>query len=168
MVFIPGGSRQINTNPNTPASLRGSLSKLMRNQGNDRIDIKELQELAEQFKGFAIRPALANEEITIGEVVYEPTEGHIALASASDVLKYDPIGVALENIGSGSLGYYCAAGYVERQGWGLTTNAHYFLGTTAGSLVLTPVDAEGNMAIIIGEALSSTEFLVDIEQGIIL
>ena len=165
MGYITSTSRQINTNPKTPAQLRATLSKLMQDLNKDEISLEDLEAAAELFLLAGLRPAIADADIQVGRAIYTPSEGHIDLADATSTATADVDGVAAEGIVSGSVGFYTAAGVVKDDSFSLTPNGVYFLGT-AGQITLTPDETDGNVAIIIGRALSATELLVQTQQAI--
>lgn len=169
MPFVPGSSRRVYTNPKTQAQLRAALGKIndLARVDNDNISQHEIH--LQQFLAAANREAVIDEAGSAGDVIYVVSEGHIALADASDDTKWDAKGILLANFPAGGLASYCAAGVVTIPDFGLTPNTTYFLdAATPGGLVTAPVDATGNAAIIVGVSLSQDEFLVDIRQKVIL
>ena len=169
MPFVPQTGRSINTNPGTPAQLRATLAKLAKNLAEDASDIDEIEQNLLPLLRLVKRYSVADEAMTAGDVVYVTSEGHIGLADASDAAKYEPAGIILQDCVAGQTVLWSAGGVVKIEDWGLTPDRLYFLdASTPGGLVLTPVDAEDNAAIIVGKALSAEELLVAPGPGYIL
>ena len=169
MPYAVGSSRRIYPNPHNPAQLRAALAKAFDDLRQDFTDIERHEVSLEQFLRAANRQAVIDEEGEAGQAVYVVSEGHIALADANVAAKYDVAGVLHFNVPAGGVAQYCAQGVVHIPGWGLTPDATYFLSTTPGVIVANvPIDATGNLAIMVGKALSEDELLVHIGDGVIL
>lgn len=164
-------SPAINPDPKTPAQLRAALNQLAENI-NELNPPDEFLDLVPQIKSlleFSHRFAEADSALSPGDVLYSPSEDHIDLADASDISTADVVGVAISGAVAGETIPYTALGVVTIEDWGLTPGTQYFLdAATPGGLVTTPVDATGNVAIIVGLAHTPEKLLVNPQQAVIL
>lgn len=160
--------RAININPQTPAQLRATFSRLRDVVQTDGSMTDELEIFKDFLKLFTHRQATADSDIGARSVVRVSSEGHIDLADASAIATADVAGVALDDIANGGVGEYIAFGVLESFEWTLTPGQLYYLSTTAGALVTAPVDATGNVSVIVGRALSTNELFVNPREIVIL
>lgn len=169
MPYVPNVSREINTNPRTPASLRATLAKLAKNLSTDATDISELQESVDALLAGTIREAIADSAMTAGQAVYSSSTGHVDLALADALATSKVAGIVTEDVNSGGTAKYAPAGAVEIDSWGLTEGSQYYLSdSVAGELVTSAPTSSGSVVQWIGRALASDTLLVDVEPSVLL
>lgn len=170
MPFVPGSSRAIVTNPKTDAQLRATLAKLAQGLRADKIDITILLEDVDLLLSATRREAIADVAVAVGDVLRIASAGHVTKAQANAIGTSDVCGVCTRTVASGGVTEYCPHGLVEKEGWGLTVGAEYYLSAvTAGAIVTAPdVETAGAVSIIIGIAHSATELIVHTQQSILL
>lgn len=161
-------NREINIDPKTPAQMRGTFSRLRDITHSDGLMTDELWLFREFLRLFTNRSATADSDIPARAAVRVSSEGHIDLADASDIATADVVGLAIDDIPNGGVGDYIAFGVLESFEWTLTPGQLYYLSTTAGNLVTTPVDATGNVSVLIGRALSINQLFVNPREIVIL
>jgi len=153
---------QIYTNPDTQSQLRGVLQGINSGFGDISGAIGTLE------AAFA-DTGIASATITLGDVVYTPSAGAVNVADASSITTAVAIGIATGNAASTESVTIQTGGIFENPLWTLTPGARYFLsGATAGALVAAPDQtAAGNVAIVIGYAMSATELNINIAPPIV-
>lgn len=164
MPYFPSSSRDHYTNPKDPAQLRAVLAKILQSVRATDIDLSSITEDLTSILEASYRPAIADELILQGELVYLASEDHIALADASDGTAYLAVGMAFDDIPANVEGFYVPIGVVSKVGWGLTPNALYYLSASVpGDMNTTPTTSTaGHYVVPAGRALSTTDFLVNI------
>lgn len=165
MTYVPSSSRQHYINPKTPGHLRTVFAKILQSIRSTDIDLTSITEDLTSILEATYRPAIADQLILQGEVVYLASEDHIALANASSATAYKAVGVAFDDIPSGAEGYYVPLGVVTKVGWGLTPGALYYLSATvAGAIATAPTTTTvGHYVVPVGRALSGEDLLVDLD-----
>jgi hypothetical protein len=109
------------------------------------------------LENIVIQSGIADSAITARDVLYAPTSGHIALARADALATSKVIGIAVEDISSSATGLYAVVGAVTSTGWGLTTNAIYYLSpTVAGGITSTAPTTIGQYVVPVGKASASS------------
>lgn len=104
----------------------------------------------------------------IGDVVYLNTADNVKKAKADAAGTADAIAVATATITNGTTGVYQTSGTLGGLS-GLTAGSKYFLSqTTAGLLTVTAPTTAGQLVVEIGEAVSTTELLINIKPAILL
>lgn len=105
----------------------------------------------------------ASEAIAAGDIVniHDSSGAKVRKADATTSGKH-AVGFAQSAISNGASGTVTFEGVLTGLS-GLTIGAHYYLGTTAGSITATPPSGSGNVVQRIGTAISATE--ISFEPG---
>jgi hypothetical protein len=111
-----------------------------------------------------------------GMSVYVSSSGHVDLAQADDAVAAIAVGLAVNNVIVGQTGEYLTEGQIERSDWTnvvgtefLTPGAVYYLSTSdPGQLTITAPTTIGQFVVIIGKALTTTMFDIEIAQSVLL
>lgn len=116
------------------------------------------------------RDGEADAAMSLGDLVYVSAVDHVNLAAASPGAASEVAGMALEDAVAGQPIKYALFGVVTKSGWGLTAGSEYYLSAaTAGAMAVAPSsDAAGNFAILVGRALTTEDFLLNIRQSVLL
>ncbi len=168
MPYVPNTGRAVNAYPSDLAQLHSALARLIGTGVTDGDDIADLIDFEELLNRFSDRQSVADVTMPAYSVVYVSSEGHVALADASALATGAAAGMTLHEVATGGFVSWRAFGVVEQIGWGLTPNSRYFLSTNAGEILTAPVDASGNIAIIVGDALSVNELFVNPRELLVL
>lgn len=145
------------------------------------IEQAELAELADNPSHITVVNN-TNNNILFGQPVYIVSDNGnlavVALADATDILKKDVIGVIsdtviLANGGTGKVALYGKITGTAQQ-WavvtntvnGLVANTKYFLDIVTGILSPTIPVSDGQYCCLVGKSLSTTDFVIKIEQPI--
>lgn len=119
--------------------------------------------------------AEADNSIQTGQPLYIKSNGHADLASAAAIGTAGVCGLALINAIATTSVAYSPDAVLELADWTLitgavylTTGAVYFLSPIAGKLTATAPTELGQIVLVVGNALSSTKFSIEIQQPFLL
>lgn len=105
----------------------------------------------------------------LGTVVYTSGSAQCKKASAAAIGTARAVALAKALVADDALGKYQTGGPLEITGATLTPGATYFLDpVTPGAMTVTPPTTTGQVLVQLGQAITSTLFLVEIEEVIIL
>lgn len=104
--------------------------------------------------------AVADENLSIGQLIRIKSNGHIILADATQ--SSDVVGMSLEDVVTGEIAQYTTNGPVVNLSWSLNPGDRYFLDTNGG-ITLTPVSG---WLVQLGTALAQQVFNLNIQQAI--
>jgi hypothetical protein len=111
----------------------------------------------------------ATAAVAVGEVVYADSSGTCDLARCDNIATARAVGVVTTAAGIGDTAEVATSGFVEKAGWGLTTDSKYFLDpSTAGAITLTPTTTVGQVLVPVGIAVSSTKLKLLLSPIIVL
>jgi len=116
--------------------------------------------------------ALADVDMSAGQVLYIKSNGHIALARANAAATMGAVGLVFADVDTGETACYITEGHITLADWSavagvvsLTPGSNYFLSTSvAGRIMAVAPTAQGDYVVRIGRATSGTT--LDIEIGL--
>ena len=111
-----------------------------------------------------------------GMVLYVPSNATVDLAQADSASTWGAIGIAHENVSAAALGDYVTEGQITKTDWttvtgsvSLTPGATYYLSAaTPGFMTSTPPSTTGQSVVVVGHALTTQIFDIEIAQPILL
>lgn len=114
-------------------------------------DILVIESDIDDINDRMIRTGTASGAITIGDVLYAPSNGTVSRAVATAEASSYVIGIALQTVTNGNPVQYQVAGAVALTG--VTAGDQYYLSAnTAGSVVSTPDAVAGEYIVLVGRA----------------
>ena len=118
--------------------------------------------------------------IVVGNVVYTFAAGSVKKAQANAQGTADVLGMVMDaTVAAAGTATIATRGFITAtttqwdavtgQTGGLTLSASYFLDpTTAGKITTTPPTTAGQFVVLLGTALSTTDFMLDVEPEVLL
>lgn len=104
----------------------------------------------------------------IGDVVYLSAADTVKKAKADAPATKDAVALAMGSISNGASGTYQTSGTLAGL-TGLTTGAVYYLSAaTAGTMTTTAPTTINQYVVRLGIAVSTTEFLIEVQRAILL
>jgi hypothetical protein len=158
---MPISIQPVSTSPKTLSHMQVVIDRLKKN-----IDALNTGVVA---GGGGPLDMTATAAVAIGEVVYADGSGTCDLARADVITTARAIGLVSTAAGIGGTAEVATSGFVEKAGWGLTTDAKYFLDpATAGAITLTPPTTVGHILVPVGIAVSSSQLKLLLSPIVVL
>lgn len=155
------GGQIIYTSPLTPAQLRSTLAA-----------IKKAIEEAAGAAGLVTGQTFAV-AASAGQLVYPSAAGTVNLADADAVTTANVIGFAPDDVSAAATGSYQTNGLLTLTDWSaatgsatLTAGSRYYLSATAGRMTTTPPSSAGQFVVPVGTAISTLDFIINIQRRI--
>lgn len=130
----------------------------------------------ESGEGLTPVSAIFDSTTQSGMAIYVSSNGHVDLAQADDVITSVAVGLAKEVVLAAETGNYLTEGQIERDDWTnvvgtefLTPGAVYYLSTDdPGQLTIIAPIIIGQFVVVMGKALTTTMFDIEIAQSVLL
>lgn len=117
----------------------------------------------------------ANEAVVVGQPVYISGNNTVNLASASDVTTSKVFGLVIVGATANNQASVVSEGSVEQADWTsvtgtalLTPGSIYYLSTAIGEMSVSPPDGEGEVVVMLGTAVTTTKFDVNVIERALL